>query len=246
MEYHNEDNGMNTTKEKLTLDSHEPKWFKEQGYLDIDLDVFGKGLSYLFTYNLDYPCFYNRVYYELEGKTEDGQTIRDGRHMAVIAPKQYAPHVKRPFEKTEFFQPRDRQDTMLKQQPLRLIDEAYLLSFSNEETQTMRLGDISGGKFIPSRLIPIRNISHIGEVEYNDPVYSFIQDFLKTIISYKIDTQKPTITLDDIYIILGQYGIKRREYLENLARVLKKAHDKAITTLSETNTVGTVLVKKSE
>ena len=58
---------INRTKgiEPMTLDSHEPEWYKEQGYLDIDVDILGEALSYLFTYNLDYPFFYNKIYYEL-------------------------------------------------------------------------------------------------------------------------------------------------------------------------------------
>ena len=238
---------INRTKgiEPMTLDSHEPEWYKEQGYLDIDVDILGEALSYLFTYNLDYPFFYNKIYYELEGQTQDGKTIKDGRHMALVAPKKYAEHVTRPFEK-ETFIPKTEEDTMLKHQPLRLIDEAYLLRFTNEEDKKIEMGVISNGRFIPGHIFPIRAMENFGEVEYNNPEYSFIQDFFRTVMQYKLDNHKPNINIQDIYNILGTYGIERREYLEKLVRTLQNVRDKAISTATDNKSVGLILSKKSE
>ena len=236
---------MESMVKPLSLDSHEPEWFKEQGYLDIDVDILGEALSYLFTYNLDYPFFYNKLYFELEGKNQEGETIRDGRHVAVVAPKKYAEHVIRPFEQ-ETFVPTTKKDTMFKQQPLRLIDEAYLLRFTKEEDNNINMGFISNGRFLPVRILPLTTIDNLNEVEYNDPSYSFVDDFLRTVMQYKLDNHKPTINVQDVYAILGTYGIERREYLENLVKTLQNVRDKAISTATDNKSVGMILSKKSE
>ena len=236
-------------KKSLTTNYYKSTWYDKEGYLDIDMKVFGEGLSYLFSYNLDYPCFYSQIYYEYEGKTRaelNYHNVHDSRYLSVIAPKQYAPSIRREFSESKGYRPRNEYDTMFKQKPLILIDEAYLLSFSSTKKDTLRLGEIINGKFIPSYIYPIKDASNKDEVEYVDPRFPFIQEFMVTIMDYKLTNRKPNITMEDMYIILEQYGINRKDYLERLAIVLKKAHDKAMTTLAETNTVGMTLTKKSE
>lgn len=236
-------------KEPLTTKYYKPSWYDKEGYLDIDMKVFGEGLSCLFTYNLDYPCFYSEIFYEYEGKTRaelNYHNVHDSRYLSVIAPKQYAKTVRREFNDSRAYRPRTEYDTMFKQKPLRLIDEAYLLSFSTVKKDKIRLGEIVNGEFVPAYISPIKDASNKDEVEYVDPGFSFIQEFMTVIMNYKLKNRKPNITMEDMYIILGQYGIERRAYLESLARVLKNAHDKAMTTLAETNSVGMTLTKKSE
>jgi hypothetical protein len=63
---------------------------------------------------------------------------------------------------------------------------------------------------------------------------------------YKLDNIKPNINIQDIYNILGTYGIERREYLEKLVRTLQNVRDKAISTATDNKSVGLILSKKSE
>jgi hypothetical protein len=65
-------------------------------------------------------------------------------------------------------------------------------------------------------------------------------------MQYKLDNHKPNINIQDIYNILGTYGIERREYLEKLVRTLQNVRDKAISTATDNKSVGLILSKKSE
>ena len=58
--------------------------------------------------------------------------------------------------------------------------------------------------------------------------------------------KKDNINIQDIYNILGTYGIERREYLEKLVRTLQNVRDKAISTATDNKSVGLILSKKSE
>lgn len=238
-------------KEPITEGSYNQKWYEKNGYLDIDIDVFGEGLSLVYMYNFDYPCYYSKMYYKLEGKTDSRlnyYNTSDSRYIYVVSPNRYPKSITRQFKGGETsYRKRNENDSMFQQAPLRFIDEAFLLRFTPRyrEKETIRLGNIVNGKFVPEYIEPFTDSAGPREVEYEHFEHSFIQEFMARIFKYKLDHRKPDITMEDMYVILESYGFSRKDEIQRLARVLKRAEEKATQELKSNNSVGRVL-KKSE
>lgn len=239
-------------KEPITEGSYNQKWYEKNGYLDIDIDVFGEGLSLVFMYNFDYPCYYSKVYYKYEGKTRpfiNYNDTSDSRYFYVVSPNKYPKSITRQFGDGEHpYRKRDDNDTMFKQKPIRFIDEAFLLRFTQRyrEKETIHLGDIVNGKFVPAIIVPFTSYSEASEAEYEHFEHSFIQEFMARIFKYKLDHRKPNIDMEDMYNILETYGFSRKHEIERLARVLKRAEEKAEYELKASTSVGRVLKKEEK
>ena len=52
--------------------------------------------------------------------------------------------------------------------------------------------------------------------------------------------------MEDMYEILESYGFSRKNEIQRLARVLKRAEEKAVTELKTNNSVGRVLKKEDK
>lgn len=229
--------------QELTPFTHPPKWYENEGYLDIDMDVFGEGLSLVFMYNMDYPCYYNKVYFKYEGKTRPSinyNDYSDSRYIYVISPRRYPQTIKKDFcLDGKAYRKRDEYDTMFKQKPIRFIDEAFILRFTPrcQEKQTLRLGNIEAGEFVPGYINPYTDSDGLKEIEYEHFEHPFIQEFMKRIFEYKLANRKPNITMEDMYEILESYGFSRKNEMTRLVRVLKRAEEKAINEFKSSTSV---------
>lgn len=239
-------------KEPIRAGSYNQHWYEKNGYLDIDIDVFGEGLSLVFMYNFDYPCYYSKTYYKYEGKTDSRlnyYNTSDSRYIYVVSPNRYPKTITRQFKQGEkSYRKNSENDSMFQQEPLRFIDEAFLLRFTPcyKEKETIRLGEIVNGQFIPGRINPFYSFEGPSEVEYEHFEHSFIQEFMVRIFNYKLEHRKPNITMEDMYVILESYGFSRKDEIQRLARVLKRAEEKAVDELKSTNSVGRVLKKEDK
>lgn len=220
--------------QELTTTLHPPKWYESEGYLDIDRDIFGEGLSLVFMYNMDYPCYYNKVYFKYEGKSVSQINYNDrsdSRYIYVISPRQYKESIIRNFSEEGYpYRKRDENDSMFQQKPLSFIDEAFILRFTPccKKQENIRLGKIVDGKFEPAHISPFDSWEGHKEVRYEHFEHSFIQEFMERIFEYKLANRKPNITMDDMYEILESYGFSRKNEMTRLARVLKRAEEKAM------------------
>ena len=109
------------------------------------------------------------------------------------------------------------------------IDEAFILRFTPccKKQENIRLGKIVDGKFEPAHISPFDSWEGHKEVRYEHFEHSFIQEFMERIFEYKLANRKPNITMDDMYEILESYGFSRKNEITRLARVLKRAEEKA-------------------
>lgn len=205
---------------------HNQKWYEQNGYLDVDMDIFAEGLSLVFMYNMDYPCYYSKMSYTYE----DNKGEKDTRYIYVISPNKYPKNITKPFgDENHSFNKKDENDTMFRHKPLRFIDEAYILKFTSEyrEKEIVHLGSVYNQKFYPAILVPFDSFESYCETEYEHFDHSFVQEFMARIFQYKLENKKPTITMDDMYVILESYGFSRKKEMERLATVLKRTEEQS-------------------
>ena len=229
----------------LTYKHYPIKWFEENGYFDIDADLFGNALSALFTAYFGKRYFYNAISFTYEGKSRRWANYNDifhSRYIFLLSTKEYKKNWKRFFSEYPY---RERQyfDSMFKQKPISVKDEDYLINFGCLSNPKIKLGKIEDGKFVPNT-IPFNDFDHKTEINYNNQNIDLVEDFINEIISYKLKNRKGTIDQGDINIILEKYGISYNFEMNKFINVLKNVNDRAIDELLKSNQVGKVLSLK--
>lgn len=232
-------------KEPLTFNHYPVKWFEENGYLSIDKNLLGNNLSYLFSLHFNTKYYFNEIYFTYKGKTDSRlnyYNIESSRHILLISPQKYNETYNQHFSDYSY-RDRDYFDTMFKQKPISIKENEYLLYFHYVNKSQIKLGKVENKEFIPDINYPFRdgNGSCFKEVNYNNQKFSFIEDFIKAIITYKLNNRKPNLTQKDINIILEQFGITRKNEIHKLISVLKNTNEKTNYILSEINSVGKIL-----
>ena len=226
----------------LTYKHYPIKWFEENGYFEIDADLFGNALSALFTAYFGERYFYNKVNIRYEGKSRYGLNYNDiiqSRNMFLLSTKEYQKNSKiffseYPYRNRHYF------DSMFKQKPISIKEEDYLINFGHPSNSKIRLGKVEDEKFVPNT-IPFNDYEHKEEVNYNNQNIDLVEDFIYEIIDYKLSNRKATLDQEDMNKILEKYGISYTDEMCKFINVLKNVNEKAIDTMTRTNQIGKVL-----
>jgi len=226
----------------LTYKHYPIKWFEENGYFEIDIDLFGNALSQLFTAYFGTRYFYNKVSVSYEGKSRYGLKYNDriqSRNMFLLSTKEYQKINKIFFSKYPY---RERQyfDSMFKQKPISVKDEDYLINFGYSSNPKIKLGEFEDEKFVPSTT-PFNDFDHKTEINYNNQNVDLVEDFIFEIMNYKLANRKATLEQEDMNKILEKYGISYTDEMNKFINTLKNVNEKAIDTMTRTNQIGKVL-----
>lgn len=226
-------------------------WYYDNGYLTIDLELFGKNLCAIFT------KFLNQFYYfqtftptiETDKDRPIWQQGKECRNLVIISPNSYnynkvrtihAASQNSPFMTPFTIYSKDY-PSLFSKAPLKLGEKDFLLYFGNYANEDLKisLGDIVNGRFIPTKYFRSPGATH--EVIYANPDYLFIDEFLKAIFYYKVLNNKPNLNQDDMDLILEELGISKEEKLQSLMILLGNIKEDATKALLESNNVGSIL-----
>lgn len=232
-------------KQPLTYEHYPLRWFEENGYFEIDVDVFGNALSTLFTAYYGERYYYNKIDFSYEGKTRSGLNYNDVIHsrcMFLLSQTKYRNNIKCFFSEYPY-RDRDYFDSMFKQKPISINKGEYLINFGHPSNPKIKLGKVEQGEFIPSTY-PFNDVSHREQINYNNSNFDIVEDFIIEIMNYKLSNRKANLDQNDMNTILEKYGISYIDEVNKLINVLKNTNEKAMDTLSRNNQIGKVLSKK--
>lgn len=213
-------------------------WYYRNGYLTIDLDLFGENLSILFSNCLNEEFKYQKIKASIEtdkNKWPIWNMGKEERYLAIISPIKYS--------KEEFIKITDKpyikydgSPTLFKEEPINLSHSDYLLCFDNKslDKALFTLGTIEGNTFIPS-IIPIQNNFTKNEIIYNNVSYDFVRQFIILIFEYKMKYKKVILTQNDMNIILEEMGLNRNNKIQELIMLLKDINKKTEKIISESS-----------
>lgn len=229
-------------KQPLTYKHYPLKWFEENGYFEIDVDLFGNALSALFSAYFGKRYFYNKIRFTYEGKSRYGLNYNDifnSRYIFLLSTEEYENNCKKFFSEYPY---RDRHyfDSMFKQKPIFVKEKDYLINFGRSSNPKIKLGTFEDEKFVPNT-IPFNYYEHKTEINYNNQNVDLVSDFIYEIIDYKFSKRKATLDQEDINKILEKYGISYNNEMSNFINILKNVNEKAIDTMTGTNQIGKVL-----
>lgn len=223
----------------LTFNRYPLKWFEENGYFEIDVDLFGKALSELFTAYFGKRYFYNKISFTYEGKSRRWANYTDishTRYMSLLSTKEYEKSWRRLFSEYPYRE-RNYFDSMFKQKPIFIKDKDYLINFENSSKPKIKLGKIEDGKFVPNT-IPFNDSDHKAEINYNNQNIDLVEDFINEIMNYKLLNRKSTLIQDDMNKILEKYGISYNDEINKFIDALKNVNEKVIDTMIKTYQIG--------
>ena len=198
-------------KNPLTLNDYPLNWFEKNGFFDIDENVFGTALSKLFSIKFDKEYYFQRLVSICEAKP--GPIVWHTEHtkyLSIISPIKYgneysyyvSPY---PYRKEHYF------DNLFKHFPVKINDSDFLIYFGNYCNRKIKIGKLQDGKFVPNNFDPIQDGENKDEVRFNNPSYDFVEEFINTIMQYKLNNRKSNITQEDMNIILEQFEVKKEE-----------------------------------
>lgn len=223
------------------------EWLEENGYFEIDVNLFGNALGMLFTAYLGKKYFYNAVHIQYEGKSEcklDYYDKIESRTLFLLSTEEHKGYNTIYFDAEEIPNTRGKRvDSMFKEKPISLKDNNYLIDFGGytfNDCKKIKLGTVEDDKFIPNTS-PFADSTYESEVNYNNQNTDLVEDFICEIIDYKLSSKKATLDQEDMNKILKKYGISYNNEINKLITVLKNAREKAINEMSKTNQVGKVL-----
>lgn len=229
-------------KYPLTYRDYPLKWFKENGYFEINADLFGNALSTLFTAYFGKRYFYNKISIIYEGKTRyylNYNDITNHRYMLFLGTEENPKDVKKLFSENPY-RKRDYFDSMFKQKPISIKDDEYLVNFGDSSNPRITLGEVEDDKFIP-QTFPFNDAQYCGEINYNNKNFDIVDHLINEIMIYKLSNRKATLDYEDMGKILEKFGISRTNEMQKLVSVLKNVKEKAITTMTETIPIEKVL-----
>ena len=223
------------------------EWLEENGYFEIDVNLFGNALSMLFTAYLGKKYFYNAVHIQYEGKSEcklDYYDKIESRTLFLLSTEEHQGYNTINFDAEEIPYTRSKRvDSMFKEKPISLKDDNYLIDFGSytfNDCKKIKLGTVEDDKFIPNTS-PFNDFDHETEINYNNQNVDLVEDFICEIMNYKLTNRKATLEQEDMNKILEKYGISYTNEMNKLINTLKNVNAKAIDTMTRTNQIGKVL-----
>lgn len=234
-------------------------WYYENGYLTIDLELFGKNLCAIFNEFLGEYYYFQKFMPTI--KTDKERPIwqqgEERKYLAIISPNLYdekSSHnynrfrvVHRPYPRPQYLEAYTLHSreypSMFSYDPLILDDKDFLLYFGDYSYENVKisLGYIENGQFVPTDSLKTKPTL---EINHANLQYPFIEDFIKEIFYYKIVNIRPNLDQNDMKLILEEFGISREEKLQTLITILKSIQEEATKRLLESNNVGNILKLK--
>lgn len=193
----------------LTFNDYPLKWFENNGFFDIDENIFGNSLSKLFSMKFGKEYYFQILTSTCEAKP--GPVVLYTEHtkyLSIISPikcgSEYSHYVSpHPYRKEHYF------DNLFKHFPVKINDGDFLIYFGDYCNRKIKLGKLKDGNFIPNNFDPIQDGGNKDEVKFNNPSYDFVGEFINEIVQYKLNNRKSDITQEDMDIILEQFGVKK-------------------------------------
>ncbi|MCX4249712.1 MAG: hypothetical protein OSJ65_08160 [Bacilli bacterium] len=233
-------------------------WYYKNGYLTIDLELFGKNLCAIFNEFIGEYYYFQKFTPTI--KTDNNRPIwqqgEENRVLVIISPNLYderspqnynkirVAHMAYPgpqYLKSYTLQSKEYH-SMFSKRPLKLAETDFLLYFGKSVCEQVNLGYVENGQFIPTSDFRTKKVL---EIEYTNSQYSLVEDFIKEIFNYKIVNKKPILDQNDMNIVLEQLGISREYKLHELVGVLKSMQEEAIEKLLRSSKVGKTLNLKN-
>ena len=234
-------------------------WYYENGYLTIDLELFGKYLCVIFNKFLEEYYYFQKFTPTI--KTDKERPIwqqgAERKHLAIISPNLYDEKSSQNYNRVREFHmsyPKPpylepftlyskEYPSMFSKEPLKLDEKEFLIYFGNHACEKVKvsLGYVENGQFVPTN--SFQTVLR-PEINHTNLQYPFIENFIKEIFYYKIINIKPNLDQDDMDLILGEFGINREEKIQTLISILKSMQKEATDRLLENNNVGTALQLK--
>lgn len=244
----------------ITL-SRSDSWYYENGYLTIDLELFGKYLSAIFNRFLGGYYYFQEFTPTIMTDKERPiwQQGKEIKSLAVISPNLYDKESEKNYNKVRVVnmasqQPRYLQaytlcskeyPSLFSKAPLKLDEKDYLLYFGDYACKDVKivLGKVENSEFVPYSCFEVIGSSGI---RYSNPQYPFIEEFIRMIFNYRILNQKPNLDQDDMELILEAFGISRKEKLQTIVGLLKVMQEEYTEILLGNNNVENVLKLKKD
>lgn len=236
-------------------------WYYEVGYLTMDLELFGKYLSALFSKYLGKDYYFQTFTPTI--KTDKDRPIwqqgEETKYLAIIGPKLYSEdpnknysrvrEVDIPFSRPHYMSTSTMYSkeypSMFYYAPLELDEKEFLLYFGNTPCEKVKinLGHVDDGQFVPTNSFKVKPKN---EVKHSNLPYLFVEDFIRAIFTYKILNKKPVLDESDMELILEEFGISRETKLQELTGIFKSIQKESTEILLSSNNVGNILrFKKS-
>lgn len=216
-------------------------WWNIHGYLDIDAKLFGQVLAFLFSKFLGKKYYFNKVYAKNESKCISTYISNiDTREVMLISPNVYQEKAFHNIYPYPFF-PEDEFTSQFDVRPLSIPEDDYLLSFRKYFKDTISLGEVVGGEFIPRTFKTFST-----EVIVNNPDIALVKDYIIAIMNYKLKYRKPTLDMSDMENILESFGISRGELQKALVYDLHAIEEMLRVSLMDSFTVEESLSRKQK
>jgi len=240
-------------------------WYYEKGYLTVDLELFGINLCALFNKYLGEHYYFQKFHPKI--KTDNNRPIwqqwSETKNLAIISPTLHDENSNRNYSReeivyaahphpqflTSYTSYSEEYPSLFTKKPLELDDNDFLLYIGDYSLDNVQvyLGTIKNGIFMPSKVgdglrVPVTVKSSGNDtIRYNNPVYPFIEDFMREIFFYKISNKKPVLDQCDMDLILEKFEISKSERMQTLIELLKSIKDQATEKILSSNTVGKML-----
>lgn len=240
-------------------------WYYENGYLTIDLELFGQNLCALFNKYLGEHYYFQKFYPKIRTDKERPiwQQWSETKSLAIISPTLHDENSTRNYNEervvyvahphpqflSSYTSYSEEYPSLFTKEPLELDDKDFLLYFGDHSFDYVKvyLGTIENGIFIPSKVgdylrVPVTvESSGSDTIHYNNPVYPFIEDFMREIFLYKVSNKKPILDQNDMDLILERFEISKSERIQTIIELLKAVKEQATEELLVSNTIGKVL-----
>lgn len=233
-------------------------WFYENGYLSINLRLFSKYLSAVFSKYLGESYSYQEFAPTIT--TDKNRPIwqqgKERKKLAIISPKSYEENQKKynevrtvcmvypkPHHLEPFTTYTKEYPSMFTKLPIKLDEKDFLLYFGSYslDKADIILGQIKNSKFIPTNIFPLESTS---EIIHSKAMYSFVNQFIRVIFNYKVLNKKPNLDDNDMAKILEEFGISRKEKLTQLLEILQSMKTESTQILLGTNSIEKALELK--
>ena len=184
----------------LDFDYYPAKWFEENGFFEIDEDLFGNALSKLFSkmFGKDYSFQKLTAICEANPGPID-RHCSSSRNLSIISTQkydyEYSHYISRyPFIKEDYF------DTLFNHFPVDLKDEDFLVHFGSRcKGNKVILGKLVDKKFVPNNYVPFELFDYRKrEVKFKSHSYKFVDQFMTEIVDYRLKNWDPNITSEEL------------------------------------------------
>ncbi len=193
-------------------------WLKELGYLDIDLDLLAVNLCNLINFYLKRNYTFQKITVKISTSSNisSNNSKEEKRFLYILSEKEYKDEdfaflTNKPYIKYY------NAPSLFVNNPLAIDSNDFVIAFSQKRLDKILLGCLQDEVFIPT---DFNDLANKKEIIFNNPNYYFITNFLKEIMQYKIDNNKPILTEQDMAIILDNL-FKSNDLNIRLVNVLK-------------------------